>query len=240
MRIGLRVGDLLDWDSFLEKYNTFVERASALFNISDYDKEAELRSLIGYRDILVENNMIIDTESYLHKAISKGKKILAEGSCALMLDIDFGVYPYVCSSVPSVGGICTGLGIPPQAIETSVGIVRAYMARGGKGNFPTYLDDDVGSHMLNVGNEFGSTAGKPKRCGWLDLNVIQYATMINGCTSLNLTKLDVMTGLSELKICIGYRLGKREYIGEMPPAIENFEKCSPIYENLSGWDEDIG
>lgn len=139
LRIGLRLGDMLDWDKFLEKYNTFVERAGEFFDITEYDREGELEDLKKYRDILVENNMIINTATYMHKAIMEGKKILAEGANALMLDIDFGTYPFVTSSNPSIGSICTGLGVPPQTIETSIGIVKAYTTRVGEGYFPTYL-----------------------------------------------------------------------------------------------------
>jgi len=239
LRIGLRIGDLLDWDKFLEKYNTFVDRASEFFGITEYDRDTEIEELKGYRDILMANNMIINTATFIHKAIGEGKKIMAEGANALMLDIDFGTYPFVTSSNPSIGSICTGLGVPPQTIDTCVGIVKAYTTRVGEGYFPTYLSDEDGQHLQKVGVEFGTTTGRPRRCGWLDLNVVQYASMINGCSSINLTKLDVLTGLKTLKICVGYQMGDQEFRGEIPPTIEDFEKCTPIYETLPGFDEDI-
>jgi adenylosuccinate synthase len=239
LRIGLRIGDLLDWEKFTEKYHTFVERAGEFFGISEYDKDSELESIKKYRDFLVENDMIINSTTYIHKAIAQGKKIMAEGANALMLDIDFGTYPFVTSSNPAIGGICTGLGVPPQAIETCIGIVKAYTTRVGEGYFPTYLDDDDGKHLQSVGNEFGTTTGRPRRCGWLDLNIIQYSTMINGCTSINLTKLDVLTGLKEIKVCVAYKFGDQELRGEIPHGIEDFEKCEPIYETLPGFEEDI-
>ena len=239
LRIGLRAGDLLDWDKFVEKYNTFVDRASEFFGITEYDREAELEEFKAHRDTLIERNMIINTTTYVSKAIGEGKKIMAEGANALMLDIDFGTYPFVTSSNPSIGSICTGLGVPPQVIETCVGIVKAYTTRVGEGYFPTYLSDDDGQHMQKVGVEFGTTTGRPRRCGWLDLNVVQYSTMINGCSSINLTKLDVLTGLKTLKICVGYQFGDQVLKGEMPATIEDFEKCTPIYESFEGFDEDI-
>jgi adenylosuccinate synthase len=239
LRIGLRLGDLLDWDKFLEKYNTFVERASEFFNISDYDKDEELVLIKKYRDILVDNNMIINTTNFMHKAIGEGKKIMAEGANAIMLDIDFGTYPFVTSSNPSIGSICTGLGVPPQAIETCIGIVKAYTTRVGEGYFPTFLDDADGEHLQKVGVEFGTTTGRPRRCGWLDLNIIQYASMINGCTSINLTKLDVFSGMKEIKVCTSYQLGDEVLEGAVPPTIEDFEACKPIYTTLPGFEEDI-
>lgn len=239
LRIGLRLGDLLNWEKFVEKFDSFATRAAEFFGIEDYDKDAELEQIKPFRDILVENNMIINTESYLHKAIGEGKKILAEGANAIMLDIDFGTYPYVTSSNPSIGSICTGLGVPPQCIETSVGIVKAYTTRVGEGYFPTHLEDEVGQHLQQVGHEFGTTTGRPRRCGWLDLCVIRYASLINGSTSFNLTKLDILTGLKEIKVCVAYKYGDEELRGEIPGNIEEFEKCEPIYETLPGFDEDI-
>jgi len=239
LRIGLRLGDLLDWEKFQVKYESFVERATEFFGVDDFDKEDELQKLKKYRDLMVENNMIIDTTSYMHKAIADNKKIMAEGANALMLDIDFGTYPFVTSSNPSIGSICTGLGVPPQAIETSIGIVKAYTTRVGEGYFPTYLKDEIGDQLQKVGHEFGTTTGRPRRCGWLDLNVVHYASLINGSTSLNLTKLDVLTGIKELKVCVAYKLGDQELVGEVPGNIEDFEQCEPVYETLPGFEEDI-
>lgn len=239
LRIGLRIGDMVKWERFTEKYNTFIERASEFFGISDYDKETELEDLKKYRDILMENNMIINSSTYIHKAIAEGKKIMAEGANALMLDIDFGTYPFVTSSNPSIGSICTGLGVPPQAIETCIGVVKAYTTRVGEGYFPTYLEDEAGKHMQEVGKEFGTTTGRPRRCGWLDLNIVQYASMINGCTSINLTKLDVLSGLKTINVCTSYKLGDEEIKGEVPHGIEEFEQCKAVYETLPGFEEDI-
>jgi adenylosuccinate synthase len=183
--------------------------------------------------------MIVNTVSYMHTAYREGKKILAEGANALMLDIDFGTYPYVTSSNPSVGSICTGLGLPPQAISNSIGIVKAYTTRVGEGYFPTYLEDKVGEHLQQVGHEYGTTTGRPRRCGWLDLNIIKYASTINGCSEINLTKLDVLTGIDEIKLCVGYKYEDQNLDGEVPAEIDEFEKCQPIYETLPGFSEDI-
>jgi adenylosuccinate synthase len=147
--------------------------------------------------------MIVDTVEYMNKAIkSTQKSIIAEGANAALLDIDFGTYPYVTSSSTTVGGVMTGLGVPPKAIKTTIGIMKAYTTRVGGGPFPTELTDDLGKQLQTVGHEFGSTTGRPRRCGWLDLNVVRYGHKLNGYDSLNITKLDVLSGIPKLKVAI--------------------------------------
>lgn len=141
---------------------------------------------------MLANNMITDTTVLMNEALKAKKKILVEGANACLLDVDFGTYPYVTSSNTSVGGVCTGLGIPPQFIETVIGIVKAYTTRVGEGPFPSELTDEVGKHLGKVGHEFGTTTGRPRRCGWLDIPLLRYSHMINNYTSLNITKLDVL------------------------------------------------
>lgn len=239
LRINLRVGDLVNWDTFLEKYNTFVEQATDLFDYKDYDKEKELEEIKPLRDLLMEKNMIVDTVSYLHKALTGGKKILAEGANATMLDLDHGTYPMVTSSSTVSGGIMTGLGLPPQVVETIVGVVKAYTTRVGEGPFPTELVDAIGEKMQDVGQEWGVTSGRKRRCGWLDLNVVKYAHRISGLTSINLTKLDVLTGFEELKIATHYKLNDEILDGEMPVTLPELEASEPQYVTLPGWTEDL-
>lgn len=166
------------------------------------DIDAELRYYASIKDVIT--NMTIDTVAYINKAHSDGKRILVEGANATMLDLDFGTYPYVTSSNPSIGSVCTGLGVSPIKIGQITGIVKAYCTRVGEGPFPTELTNDLGEHLRKVGVEYGTTTGRPRRCGWIDIPQLKYANMINGFTSINLTKLDVLTGLDEVKIGVEY------------------------------------
>ena len=191
---------MIDWDSFVEKFHHFVETSKDIFGISDaqYDAKAELEEIKECRDKIIAGNMIIDSVTYLHKAYCEGKRILAEGANATMLDIDHGTYPMVTSSSCVIGGVMTGLGMPPQVVETTVGVVKAYTTRVGSGPFPTEQLNDVGETMQSVGQEIGVTSGRKRRCGWLDLNVVKYCHKLSGITSINITKLDVLTGIPEL------------------------------------------
>jgi adenylosuccinate synthase len=158
--------------------------------------------------------MIVDGIDYMHEAlINPKKRIIAEGANATMLDIDFGTFPYVTSSNTTIGGVCTGLGVPPQAIETTIGIMKAYTTRVGAGPFPTWLDDEIGDRMQKVGHEFGATTGRKRKCGWLDLNVVKYSHKINAFNSLNITKLDVLSGINTLKVATHYELDGKKLIG---------------------------
>ena len=151
--------------------------------------------------------MIVDGIDFMHEYIKDpSKRVIAEGANATMLDTDFGTYPYVTSSSTTVGGVCTGLGVPPQAIETPIGIVKAYTTRVGAGPFPTWLEDEIGDRMQSVGHEWGATTGRKRKCGWLDLNVVKYSHKINNFASLNITKLDVLSGIEKLKVCTHYEL----------------------------------
>ena len=156
-----------------------------------------------------------------------------------MLDMDFGTYPYITSSTTTVGGVCTGLGVPPAAIETNIGIMKAYTTRVGGGPFPTECLDDVGARLQKIGNEFGATTGRPRRCGWLDLNVVKFSHKINGLTSINMTKLDVLSGLKKIKVATHYELNGRKLNGEMPSTLDDLAACKVQYIELDGWNEDI-
>jgi adenylosuccinate synthase len=183
LRMGLRIGDLSDWDTFLPKYERFIRVFKDQFNIKEFDQQKELDELRQLYEKFNgrEDRMIVDGVDYMNSFITDpSKRVIAEGANATMLDTDFGTYPYVTSSSTTVGGVCTGLGVPPQAIETTIGIVKAYTTRVGAGPFPTWLQDDIGDKMQSVGHEWGATTGRMRKCGWLDLNVVKYSHKLNG------------------------------------------------------------
>ncbi len=184
--------------------------------------------------------MLVDSVDYMHDVLKDSKKrIIAEGANATMLDMDFGTYPYVTSSNTTIGGVCTGLGLPPQAVETTIGIVKAYTTRVGAGPFPTYLPCEIGDKIQSVGHEWGATTGRRRKCGWLDLNVVKYSNKINGFNSINLTKLDVLTGIETLRVATHYELDGQKLIGSMPSDVNVLARCKPVYVDLPGWSEDI-
>ena len=236
--MGLRVGDLLERPTvFKAKYRQFVSDVKTLYNIESFDDKAEYEELRELAETLKKEKMIVDTVEYMHKALkNKSKSIIAEGANAALLDLDFGTYPYVTSSSTTIGGVSTGLGVPPKYIKSTIGIVKAYTTRVGGGPFPTELNDETGEKLRSVGHEFGSTTGRPRRCGWLDLNVVRYSHKLNGFDSLNLTKLDVLTGIPKIKVAVGYNKGKK-YV--MPASLTKFENVEPSYVELDGWTEDI-
>lgn len=184
--------------------------------------------------------MIIDSVDFMAEAIKNpSKRIIAEGANATMLDVDYGTFPFVTSSNTTIGGVCTGLGVPPQAIETSIGIMKAYTTRVGEGPFPTCLTNETGKRLQDVGHEYGATTGRPRKCGWLDLNVVKYANKINGFSSINMTKLDVMSGIPELEVATHYSLNGKTLEGQMPSTYDDLVKCEVHTTTLPGWTEDI-
>jgi len=242
LRMGLRIGDLADWQLFLEKYDRFINVFEKQFSLSNFDKEKELDQ---FRQLYEkfngkEDRMIVDGIDYMNDALVDPKKrIIAEGANATMLDIDFGTYPYVTSSSTGIGGVFTGLGVPPQAVETTIGIMKAYTTRVGAGPFPTWLECPIGDRIQEVGGEWGATTGRKRKCGWLDLNVVKYAHKLNGFHSLNITKLDVLTGIENLRIATHYTLNGKELHGSMPGTVEKLAECETVYVDLPGWKEDI-
>ena len=238
-RNGMRVGDLefVDWK---EKYRALANKHEAMINFYDVDIEYDLAELETefYKAVEeLKKLTFIDSEEYLFKAQKEGKKILAEGAQGSMLDIDFGTYPYVTSSNTTAAGACTGLGIAPNKIGRVLGIFKAYSTRVGSGPFPTELFDEDGATMGRVGNEFGSTTGRPRRCGWLDLVALKYAVQINGVTELIMMKADVLSGFEKIKVCTAYNY-KGVEITHLPYNIEQ-ENVSPIYTEMSGWAQDL-
>lgn len=239
LRIGLRVGDLRDWTRFQEKYATFIKELSYLYRIDNFDTRKELDELRTLSERIRNDNMIVDSIEYMSKALKSDKRIIAEGANATMLDMDFGTYPFITSSSTTVGGVCTGLGVPPQVIETNIGIMKAYTTRVGGGPFPTELLDETGDRLQKIGFEFGATTGRKRRCGWLDLNVVKFSNKINGLTSINMTKLDVLTGIKKIKVAVNYELDGRILNGEMPSSLDDLARCKTNFIELDGWEEDI-
>ncbi|EGZ14214.1 hypothetical protein PHYSODRAFT_347173 [Phytophthora sojae] len=236
LRNGVRVGDLRYFDDFSEKMRDLVKFYKDNYPELEADAEAEIKAYSDIKDKILD--MTVDTVSYLNNAYVAGKKILVEGANATMLDIDFGTYPYVTSSNPSIGSVCTGGGISPNRLNGIIGIVKAYCTRVGEGPFPTELHDKVGEHLGTVGAEFGTTTGRARRCGWLDIPQMRYSNMVNGFTELNLTKLDVLTGLEKVKIGVAYwHKGKK--LDGMPSNLQLLQDSVVEYEEMDGWSEDI-
>ncbi|CAM4372968.1 adenylosuccinate synthase [Zobellia nedashkovskayae] len=238
-RNGMRIGDL-EMSDWKEKYRSLANKHEAMIAFHDVDIQYDLAELEKYFfDSINELKELtfIDSEEYLYQAQKSGKKILAEGAQGSLLDIDFGTYPFVTSSNTTAAGACTGLGVAPNQIGDVKGIFKAYTTRVGSGPFPTELFDEDGETMARVGNEFGATTGRPRRCGWLDLVALKYAVIINGVTELMMMKADVLSGFDTLKICTAYNY-KGKKIEHLPFNIEA-ENVTPIYSEMKGWKEDL-
>lgn len=238
-RNGMRVGDL-ELDNWSEKYRNLANKHQAMISFYDVDVQYDLKELESEFCEAVEvlkQLSFIDSEEYLYQAQKSGKKILAEGAQGSMLDIDFGTYPYVTSSNTTAAGACTGLGISPSSIGEVYGIFKAYATRVGSGPFPTELFDEYGAAMSKVGNEFGATTGRPRRCGWIDLVALKYAIRINGVTALMMMKADVLSGFDSIKICTAYKY-RGKTITHLPFNIEA-DNVSPVYTEMKGWKKDL-
>ncbi|RST26172.1 adenylosuccinate synthase [Chryseobacterium lacus] len=240
-RVGIRMVDLLNPEVLREKIEKNLKSKNSLFEkyfekpTLDVDKIFNEYVEIGKK----LQDRIVDTEVELNEAIRDNKNILFEGAQALMLDIDFGTYPYVTSSSPSTGGVCTGAGVPPTALQNLIGVAKAYTTRVGNGPFPTELDNELGEEIRKIGHEFGATTGRPRRTGWLDLVSLKHATMINGINNLVITKLDVLSGISPLKIATKYKTEDGKIIDYFTSSTTKLYNYEPIYEELPGWEEDI-
>lgn len=238
-RNGIRVGDILD-SNWKEKYKRLKKKHLDLIKSYNVSTEFDLEDLeLNFFRCTerLRNFKIIDSEQYLFEAQKYGKKILAEGAQGSLLDIDFGTYPFVTSSTTTAAGACTGLGIAPNKIKDVFGIFKAYATRVGSGPFPTELHDNIGSTMAKIGNEFGSTTGRPRRCGWLDLVALKYSIQINGVTQLMMMKSDVLSGFDKVKICTAYKIDNRE-INYFPYKIDSGQ-IKAIYKEFPGWEEDL-
>jgi adenylosuccinate synthase len=237
-RRALRIGDLFApraleerLRELLDLHNFLLERYYAATAV---DPQGELQMLLKLGERI--KPLVVDVTEFLRALHARGGNTLLEGAQGAMLDIDLGTYPFVTSSNTMVGGALSGTGIGLGSIDSVLGIVKAYATRVGAGPFPTELDDDVGQHLSRVGNEFGSTTGRARRCGWFDAVLARRAAFMSGLTSLCVTKLDVLDGLPEVKICVGYRLGNERLDG--PPLLESsLPDCQPVYETMPGWRE---
>ena len=237
-RSGIRASDLLDEPLFKEKLQANVAEKNhlleSLYGQKPLDEEEVFAEYRGYAERL--RPMVADTETLLKEALGRGETVLLEGAQGTMLDVDQGTYPYVTSSSPTIGGACAGLGLPPKAIERVIGIAKAYTTRVGGGPMPTELADDVGSHLREAGDEFGSTTGRPRRCGWFDAVVLRHACWVNGLDQIALTKLDVLDGLEKVAIATAYRVGGRT-VEIIPSDLRGLSEAEPVLVEFEGWKE---
>ncbi|MCV9878300.1 adenylosuccinate synthase [Brenneria izbisi] len=238
-RRGLRVGDLFNKETFAVKLKEIVEyhnfQLVNYYKVEAVDYQKVLDEVLAIADILTA--MVVDVSDLLHKAHLRGDLVMFEGAQGTLLDIDHGTYPYVTSSNTTAGGVATGSGLGPRYVDYVLGIVKAYSTRVGAGPFPTELFDDVGEYLTQKGNEFGATTGRRRRTGWLDAVAVRRAVQINSLSGFCMTKLDVLDGLKEVKICVGYRMPDGREVDTTPLAAEGWEGIEPIYETLPGWSE---
>lgn len=236
-RQGLRMADLLgDFSVFEQRLRNLVDSHKRMFPELKVDIEEEVAKYRVYAERI--RPLVANTVAYIHKCLQEDKKVLVEGANAAMLDIDFGTYPYVTSSNCSIGGVCTGLGIPPFYIGEVNGVVKAYTTRVGVGAFPTELNDDIGKLLQSRGAEFGVTTGRPRRCGWLDVVLLRHTNMVNGYTAIALTKLDILDELPEIKIGVGYLRKNGEKIEHFPANMDELADINVEYLTMPGWQED--
>jgi adenylosuccinate synthase len=239
-RVGIRVQDLFDEKILRQKLEGALSHKNQVlvkvFNRRAISVDQVCDELLAFTDRV--RPYVADTSLLLCEALDDGRMVLLEGGQATLLDVDHGTYPFVTSSNPTAGGACTGSGIPPTRITTVVGVVKAYTTRVGSGPFPTELLDEWGERLREVGAEFGTTTGRPRRCGWYDAVAARFAARINGVTDFVLTKMDVLTGIERIPVCTAYRVGG-EVLREMPMTQTEFHAAEPVYEELPGWTEDI-
>jgi adenylosuccinate synthase len=239
-RVGIRIQDIFDEGILRQKVEGALDMKNHLL-VKIYNRRAItvdeiVDELLSYADRL--RPLVCDTSLLLHEALADGKTVLFEGGQATMLDVDHGTYPFVTSSNSTAGGASTGSGIGPNQISRVIGIVKAYTTRVGSGPFPTELDNDEGERLRQAGAEFGTTTGRPRRCGWYDAPIARYSARINGITDFVLTKLDVLTGLTEISVCVAYEVDGVRF-DEMPVNQSDFHHATPVYESFPGWSEDI-
>ena len=238
-RDGIRVAELLHKEHFKEKLKKTVEEKNRLFVDLYKDEPVSWEEIYEEYCVYAEkiSPFVCDTVDLMAKAIEDNKKILFEGAQGTLLDVDFGTYPYTTSSNASAGGVSPGIGVSPKQIHDIIGITKAYATRVGSGPFPTEIDGEQGEHIRKKGGEFGSTTGRPRRCGWFDAVAIQHSVRISGVDSLIVTKLDVLDDQETIRICTGYKSNKKVY-HNFPADLDVLENCEPVYEEVSGWMED--
>ena len=233
---GIRVGDLLEFDNFQKKIDYNLEAKADALQMSEVTRHSLIETYYQYAERITP--FVTDTVAFMHETYADGKRILFEGAQGTMLDIDFGTYPYVTSSNCTAGAVCTGLGIGPKLIDEVLGVSKAYVTRVGGGPFPTEMPPDLDEEIRNIGKEYGATTQRPRRCGWLDLVALRYATQINGLTAIALTKLDVFDTLADIEVCVAYRYKGKE-ITSFPSSLKVLEECEPVYETLPGWQKPL-
>jgi adenylosuccinate synthase len=239
-RVGVRVQDLFDEKILRQKLEAALDLKNhvlvKVFNRRAITVDSVAGELLSYAERL--RPYVADTTLMLCEALDQDRIVLLEGGQATLLDVDHGTYPFVTSSNPTAGGACTGSGIPPMRISRVIGVIKAYTTRVGAGPFPTELHDEWGERLRDVGGEFGTTTGRPRRCGWYDAVLARFAVRVNGISDFVLTKLDVLTGIERIPVCTGYRVGDK-VLREMPMTQTEFHNAEPVYEELPGWSEDI-
>ena len=236
MRVGIRIVDLLDRDVLAAKLKRNVAEKNEILTKVYGETHIDVDAVIAeYQEFDKQiDEYITDTTLYLHQALKAGKRIIAEGAQGALLDVDHGTYPFVTSSNPTSGGACTGLGIPPTAVEGIIGVAKAYCTRVGEGPFPTEQNNPTGETLRQVGHEFGATTGRPRRCGWFDAVALQHSARVNGIGKLVITKLDVLDDFDEIRVCVGYEVkGKR--LRGFPVDAETLQRVTPVYESFEGW-----
>ena len=239
-RKGIKIVDLLDRAGLEQKIKQNINEKNAILK-KVYEREELSAAEIVKEYVEFDKTIdqyITDAPQYLNSAIAEGKSVLLEGAQGALLDVDHGTYPFVTSSSPTSGGACTGTGIAPNRITNVVGIVKAYVTRVGYGPFPTELLDEDGETLRKIGAEYGATTGRPRRCGWFDAALLKYSSMINGLDEVAITKLDVLSGFDNIKVCVAYELDGK-ILKSFPTDVERLSKVKPVYETLPGWKSDI-
>ncbi|MDN4637819.1 MULTISPECIES: adenylosuccinate synthase [unclassified Bacillus (in: firmicutes)] len=239
-RVGIRIADLLDREVFEEKLARNLEEKNRLLEKMYDTKGFKIEDILDeyYEYGQQVKKYVVDTSVVLNDALDEGRRVLFEGAQGVMLDIDQGTYPFVTSSNPVAGGVTIGSGVGPTKIQHVVGVSKAYTTRVGDGPFPTELHDEIGDQIREVGREYGTTTGRPRRVGWFDSVVVRHARRVSGITDLSLNSIDVLTGIEKLKICVAYKLNG-EITEEFPASLNELAKCEPVYEEMPGWTEDI-
>ncbi len=240
-RCGIRMCDLVNPAVFAEKARATGELKNkiitAVYGGEAHDLDAVIAEYTAYGERL--RPYMADVSVLTYEAYKAGKTILFEGAQATLLDIDFGTYPYVTSSHPVSAGVCVGTGVGPRMIDNIIGVAKAYTTRVGKGPFPTELFDETGDTIRNKGGEFGTTTGRPRRTGWFDAVIVRHSVRVNGLDGLAINKLDTLSGIGDLKICVGYKKNDGTVLHDFPSSLEELAECAPIYEDFPGFDEDI-
>lgn len=235
-RSGIRIGDLMEPDRFAElvRRNLAVKNAiiEKVYGGKPLDADAIIEEYLGYAERL--KPYVRDVNSLIHQALEQGRQVLFEGAQATFLDLDFGTYPYVTSSNPIAGGVCTGAGVGPRMITEVLGVIKAYTTRVGAGPFVTEQDNEIGDAIREYGHEYGTTTGRPRRCGWLDVVMLRHAARINGFTAMCMNHLDTIGRLEHIRLCTGYRLNGK-IIDYYPSSLRELSECEPVYEDFSGW-----